>query len=121
MKPPDVKALILEHLPDVVGAPVVSTRPDNGVAKFVRVIGTGGPGRSNRILQTVQVTIDSYASSTGGAFSLAADVDAWVHSLPSSPLPINSIASGTTPADYPDPDTGSPRYTATYQLVVVCH
>lgn len=120
MKPPDVRALILEHLPEAVGALVVSTRPDNDTKTFVRALRTGGPGRSNRILQTVQITVDCYARTPDGAQELAENVDAWMHSLPSSPLPINSIASATTPADYPDPDTGSPRFTATYQLVVIC-
>ena len=119
MKPPDVKALFIQHLPDVVAVPVVSKRPDDGTRKFVRVVGTGGPGRSDRILQTVQITVDSYAPSTGAAYELAADVDAWVHSLPASGLPIGMIPWATTPSEYPDPDTGSPRYTATYQLTVL--
>lgn len=118
MKPPDVKALVLAYLRDRVAVPVVSTRPDDGTASFVRVIGTGGPGRHDRILQTVQLTIDCYAASTGRAYDLAATVDAAMHDLPASDVPVSHVPWATTPQDYPDPDTGSARYTATYQLVV---
>ncbi|GAB3293027.1 hypothetical protein [Pseudoclavibacter terrae] len=120
MKPPDVKALILQHLPEVVGAVVVSSRPDNGTNRYVRVLASGGDGRSNRLQQTLQVTLDVYAESTGRAHTLAMDADAWMHALPASALPINRIAGATTPAEYPDPDVGLARYTATYQVVVLC-
>lgn len=116
MRPPDIKALVMEYLRGIVKVPVVSTRPDNGTPAFVRVIATGGAGRSNRVLQQVQLTIDCYETSTGRAATLATTVDEAIHQLPISPLPVNSVTGGT-PQDYPDPDVKSPRYTATYQLV----
>ncbi|PPF39974.1 hypothetical protein [Pseudoclavibacter sp. AY1H1] len=121
IRPPDVEGIVLDYLKSFVDASVVSKRPDDGTTSFVRVIGTGGPGRSQRILQTVQLTIDSYAPTLGLAFDLAQDVDAAIHALPSSNEPVNSVPWSTTPRNDPDPDTQSPRYTATYQLVVICH
>ena len=121
MKPPDVKALVMAHLRTVLDVPVVSTRPDDGTKRFVRVVGTGGPGRHSRILQTVQLTISSYAESTGLAAALAAEVDAAVHLIPSTPsIPIASIVWSTTPMESPDPDTRSPRSVATYQFTATC-
>lgn len=123
LKPPDVKALVMGHLGQL-GVPIVSTRPDSAPpARFVRVIGSGGPGRHGRILATVQVTVDSYAESTGKAFELARDVDALIHALPSTPGRVQRVPYSTTPADYPDPDMPPPRhqrYSATYQLTVIC-
>lgn len=115
MKPPDVKALIMAHIRDSLGERVVSSRPDDGAERFVRVLATGGRGRTNRIVQHTQLTIDCYAESPGKAYRLAADVDELMHDLPSSPVPIVGVNSNT-PADNPDPDTGSARYTTTYQL-----
>ena len=120
LQPPEVKVILFDYLADLVDAPVLSERPDDGVTKrFVRVIASGGPGRQNRIRQIVQVTIDSYAPTTGTADDLARAVDAAIYALPASTQPINSVPWATTPQDYPDPDVG-PRYTATYQLAVLC-
>ena len=117
---PDVKALVMGYLRASQSRPVVSKRPEKDPPKeFVRVIGTGGRGRSSRVLQTVQLTIDCYAESTGTAYTAAAEVDALIHGLPSSTVPITAV-TGSTPAEMPDPDIASPRYTATYQLTVRC-
>lgn len=118
MKPPDVQQLIVDHLGSAVGALVVKSRPDDGTGTYVRVLRTGGAGRSNRIRQTVQVTLDSYARTTDGAKLLAENVDEWVHALPESALPISTVAGASTPSELPDPNVKSARYTATYQLVV---
>lgn len=118
---PDVKALVMAYLRAGQSLPVVSTRPDKDSApkEFVRVIGTGGQGRSQRILQAVQLTIDTYSTSTGTAYTAAAEVDALMQALPSSTVPVTAV-TGSTPAEMPDPDIASPRYTATYQLSVRC-
>lgn len=117
---PDVKALVMGYLRASQSRPVVSTRPEKDSPKeFVRVIGTGGRGRSNRVLQTVQLTIDTYSTSTGTAYTAAAEVDALIQELPSSTVPVTAV-TGSTPAEMPDPDSASPRYTATYQLTVRC-
>lgn len=116
MKPPDVLALIIEHMPGAVGARVVDERPDDGTSTFVRVLRTGGQGRENRLRQVVQVTLDSYARTKDGAKLLADNADEWMHSLPASSLPINAILGSSTPSDFPDTDTRSARYTATYQV-----
>lgn len=117
---PDVKALVMAYLRAGQSLPVVSTRPDKDPPKeFVRVIGTGGRGRSQRILRAVQLTIDTYSTSTGKAYTAAAEVDALMQALPSSTVPVTAV-TGSTPAEMPDPDIASPRYTATYQLSVRC-
>ena len=100
--------------------PVLSKRPDTNPPKqFEVVIGTGGSGRSQRVLQAVQLTIDCYGQSTGTAYTLAAQMDALIQQLPSSAAPIVAV-TGSTPAEMPDPDTTQARYTATYQLTVRC-
>ena len=117
---PDVKALVMAYLGAAQSLPVVSKRPDkDSTAAFVRVISTGGRGRSSRVLQTVQLTIDCYSTSTGKAYTAAAEVDALIHGLPSSTVPITAV-TGSTPAEMPDPDTAQARYTATYMLQTRC-
>lgn len=119
MKAPDLKGLILGYLADAAGVPAVSTRPENGPQRFVRVIATGGQGRSNRVQQHIQLTVDSYNDSPGHAWELANTVDEAMYRLPQSALPVSRV-QGNTPAESPDPDTASARYTATYQLTTLC-
>ncbi|MDU0349233.1 hypothetical protein [Actinomyces sp. MRS3W] len=117
MTAPDVKALVMAALAAGLDCPVVSRRPDNGEApaRFVRVIDTGGTGRADRILTVGQVTVDSYAASTGQARDLAATVEAIICDLPATTVPVANVTC-TSPAELPDPDTGQARYTATYQI-----
>ena len=114
---PDAKALVMSYLAGSVSCPVVSKRPDGAGAptEFVRVIATGGPGRTRRALNVAQVTIDCYAASTGRAMQVGLLVDALMHALPKSPHPVGEV-SGSFPAEMPDATTASPRVTATYQL-----
>lgn len=120
MRPPDLKALLIAHLHERLGVPVVSTRPDaaDRPARFVRIIGTGGAGLHGRLAYTVQVTVDSYAESPGRAAALAADVDEIMRALPTSPLPVTSV-TGTAPQESLDLDTAQARATATYQLPTI--
>lgn len=118
MKPPDLKVLISDHLRAEIGVRVVSGWVDDE-AEFVRVIATGGQGRSNRVQQHVQFTIDTYSTSTQNAWRLASLVDEAMYGLPQSDLPVSHV-QGSAPADNPDPDTASPRYSATYQLTTLC-
>jgi hypothetical protein len=117
-----MKALVMGRLREVLGGdvPVVSKRPDlasgeQPAPSFVVVVAAGGPGRTQRILQESNVTVDCYATSTGLARDLAATVDEAVLSMREDSPGVTG-ASGTDPAEYPDPDTKSPRFTATYQL-----
>ena len=125
MKPPDIKRLLLGYLAEATGKPTVSTRPENAAtgtaspAEFIRVVATGGQGRSNRVIQHVQFTIDAYSTSNQNAWLLAASVDEAMYRLPQSALPVSRV-QGNTPAESPDPDTASARYTATYQLTTLC-
>ena len=83
--PGDTKALVMAalktSLPDVQ---VVSSIPyANGdpPGPMVLVIATGGQGQHQRVLSTGQVTIDSFAPTTGQAMRLALRVDAAVNAL----------------------------------------
>lgn len=120
-RPPDVLAELLTYLAGIVGVPVVARRPDNGTRPLcVRIVHTGGPGRRNRHLLTEQHTIDCYAPNMAAARDLAVLVDEAMHGLPESDVPVAAVPWSSTPANSPDPDVGSERYTATYQVVVLC-
>lgn len=82
---------------------------------YVLVLATGGPGLSNRILYTAQITIDSYAPTSWWAGELARRVGEAIHKLPEADGPI-AVVSSPAPAEMPDPDTDMRRYTATYQI-----
>nr|DAU73342.1 MAG TPA: tail completion protein [Caudoviricetes sp.] len=82
---------------------------------YVLVLATGGPGRSERILYTAQITIDSYAPTSWWAGELARRVGDAIHKLPEADGPV-AVVSSPAPAELPDPDTDMRRYTATYQI-----
>ena len=117
--PVDAKLIVMDWLKTELDAPVVSTRPDQAgrPARFVRVIATGGQGRHSRVLQTSQVTIDSYAETPARAMALALRVDTAMHAAVHRTGLISAV-SGTSPAEFPDPDTGQARATTTYQVTV---
>lgn len=115
---PDLIPSLRSYLASIIGVPVVVTRPDDGTTKFVLLIATGGTGRERRVLQRFQVTVDSYGPTPGVARALAYSVDAAMYSLaePSSGIQVSRV-TGSSPADSPDVEPESPRFTATYQLL----
>ena len=116
----DTKALVMAALaaalPDVQ---VVSTAPyANGdpPGPLVLVIATGGQGQHHRVLSTGQVTIDSFAPTTGQAMSLALRVDAAINALVAGhDHPVTKV-TGNAPSESPDPTITAARATATYQI-----
>ena len=116
----DTKALVMAALaaalPDVQ---VVSTVPyANGdpPGPLVLVIATGGQGQHQRVLSTGQVTIDSFAPTTGQAMRLALRVDAAINALVAGhDHPVTKV-TGNAPAESPDPTITAARATATYQI-----
>lgn len=115
----DAKLEVLAYLKTRVGFPVVSTRPDKADApkQFVRLITTGGGGRTSRILQDALVTVDSYAETSARSMRLALNVDALIHQMPTISGHIVQVR-GSYPSEFPDPETGQARCTATYQFTV---
>lgn len=116
---PDVKAEVMNRLRAVLPCPVVSKRPEgaNTPPEFVRVIATGGAGRLHVATAHVQLTIDSYAPTTGRAMKLGLDVDAAMNTLPKTDAPVGAV-TGTCPAEGVDDSTVAKRVTATYQITV---
>lgn len=125
---PDIKKLVMDHLAASledagfagVSVPIYSNRPDDGAQvgqSWVRVVATGGQGRFGRVLQDFQVTVDSYAGSTGAASDLARQVDEAMYEMVGAASPICRVR-GFTPGEFPDPDIQQARWTCTYQLTV---
>ena len=116
----DTKALVMAALAAALpGTQVVSTVPyEDGdpPGPLVLVIATGGQGQHQRVLSTGQVTIDSFAPTTGQAMSLALRVDAAINALVAGhDWPVTKV-TGNAPAESPDPTITAARATATYQI-----
>lgn len=124
---PDLQKLVIDYLnrPGVVqglegelaGTTVGGVRPstEEDPHPYVLILATGGPGQHDRVLYTVQITIDSYAATSWWAGELARRVGDAVHALPSADGPV-AVVQSPAPAELPDPDTDLRRYTATYQV-----
>lgn len=117
---PDSKKLLMDYLSERLAVPVVSKRPDGPdmPAAFVRVVKLGGPGRTQRLFHRASFAIDVYAETDGKAAILATQVDALIHALPASPVPVTHVEGGD-PGEYPDPDTPKRlRRSAVYVLMI---
>ena len=116
----DTKALVMAALKAALpGVQVASSVPyANGDPPdlLVLVIATGGQGQHHRVLSTGQVTIDSFAPTTGQAMRLALRVDAAINALVAGhDYPVTKV-TGNAPAESPDPTITAARATATYQI-----
>lgn len=116
----DTKALVLAALTAALpDTQVVSSVPFESGAPpgpLVLVIATGGQGQHHRVLSTGQVTIDSFAPTTGQAMRLALRVDAAINALVAGhDHPVTKV-TGNAPAESPDPTITAARATATYQI-----
>ena len=102
----DTKALVLAALAAALpGVQVVSSVPyANGDPPdpLVLVIATGGQGQHQRVLSTGQVTIDSFAPTTGQAMRLALRVDAAINALVAGhDWPVTKV-TGNAPSESDD-------------------
>ena len=119
----DLQKFVIDYLNkqdfegELEGTAVGGIRPstEENPHPYVLVLATGGAGMSNRILYTVQLTIDSYAPTSWWAGELARRVGDAIHKLPEADGPI-AVVSSPAPAEMPDPDTNMRRYTATYRI-----
>lgn len=109
-------AALKAALPDVQVASTVPYANGDPPDPLVLVIATGGQGQHHRVLSTGQVTIDSFAPTTGQAMRLALRVDAAINALVAGhDHPVTKV-TGNAPAESPDPTITAARATATYQI-----
>lgn len=116
----DTKALVMAALkaalPDVQVVSTVPYADGDPPDPLVLVIATGGQGQHHRVLSTGQVTIDSFAPTTGQAMRLALRVDSAINALTAGhEFPVTRV-TGNAPAESPDPTITATRATATYQI-----
>lgn len=118
MELPDVEALVLTFLrpvasPSSVSTIVPSTRPSS----FARIFRTGGAAES-RVLERAQITVQAWDETTVKAFALASKLrGAILNDYTQMPLVRGVTETGGLYFD-PDPETGIPRYTFTFELMV---
>lgn len=113
---PDIEDLLSSHLEAVLNVEV-GTRASSA-SSFVRVLRTGGPAPT-RVTDSPQVTFEAYHSLESGAIALLGRVRRAVADLPGTLLggwAVKSVDELGGPANLPDPNTTSHRYT--YSAVV---
>jgi len=110
---PDIEDLLSAYLATALAVPV-STRAATA-SPFVRVLRTGGPAPT-RITDSPQVTIEAYHSRESGAIELLGRARRALADLPGTELDGWAVKSFTEfggPANLPDPNSTSHRYTLT--------
>ncbi len=110
---PDIEELLTAHLTSVMGVPAgtrASTAPT-----FLRVRRTGGPA-ATRVTDSPQVTVEAYAPLESNAAALLADARRVIADLVGVSLAgwlVKSVTELGGPANLPDPNNSSHRYTLT--------
>lgn len=114
---PAVDALVVAWLASKVDPPVATKVPQTRPSSFVRVLLTGGPGRSQVVIHRATVVVEAWGSTTSEAASLARELDVAMYEAELagqwySTSPLSAIGY------LPDPKSGQERYTATYEVAV---
>lgn len=91
---------------------IPETRPDT----FIRVINTGGAGRTQRVIHRAIVIVECWAANQDAASTLAATVDALVFDMADDGI-VYAVRPVAAFAFLPDPTSKQDRYTATYEIV----
>jgi hypothetical protein len=110
---PDIEDLLTEYLGAALGVPA-GTRSSTE-AKYLRILRTGGPAPT-RVTDSPQVTVEAYDTFESGALRLLGWARRALADLPGTELAGWSVKSVTEmggPANLPDPNSTSKRYTMT--------
>lgn len=110
---PDIEDLLAVHLGSVLSVPV-GTR-SSSAAKYVRIRRTGGPAPT-RVTDSPQVTVEAYDTRESTALALLGLARRALADMPGTELSgwaVKSVTELGGPANLPDPNTTSHRYTLT--------
>lgn len=110
---PDIEDVLGSHLSSSLDVPAGTKAAS--VAKFLRVLRTGGPP-ATRVTDSPQVTIEAWDRLESGAIALLEDARRILSDLPGTELdgwPVKSVEIIGGPTNLPDPVSSSARYTLT--------
>lgn len=123
---PDVESLLVSYLSSELAARLaepgvkVSTKvPNPRPGRFVRVLLTGGAGRSSVVLESATVTVEAWGERETDAYSLAQLCRGLIHAIDVvNGVQFYRVEDFSAPANLPDPNSGQVRYTASYVVRV---
>lgn len=110
MRPVDVEGLARTVLASL-GVPVSTRVPSPRPVSLVRVTRAGG-SRRNLVQSDPLLLVECWAPDSVAAFDLARDAWSLIDQFP------DWSASLSEPVNFPDPDSGSPRYQFTASLIL---
>lgn len=101
------------------GCPVGTKPPTPRPSRFVRVLVLGGPGRANRISETVTVSIESYDSTETAAQQLAQanrdQINGW-QGRNVGGAHIKTVTEDSRPGNLPHPTIPGARYVQQFSI-----
>lgn len=116
---PSADDLFATYLRSLLGStPCAIEVPEPRPAEFVRVMLTGGAGRRNVAQHEAQVTVEGWAGTAEEASTLMHLADAHMHNARYADIGVFTVSALGAPVSLPDPDSGSPRYTASYLVLL---
>lgn len=115
---PDVEALLVRALPDLVGVDVMTRVPPTRPDSFVRVKRVGGT-TPNRVTDSSVVVVECWAKDEVAASYLARLTRAYVFALAGAEIDgdfVRRVREVAGPQAFPDPVSETPRYQFTVQI-----
>lgn len=115
----DAEALLVQYLATITDAHVSTDVPDPRPDTFVTVQRAGG-GMANLITDAPVLIIQAWAQSKEDAYDLCKLIRAHVNALARNGLVdwANRVDEAAGPGYLPDPDSETPRYQLTIQILV---
>lgn len=115
---PDAAIVTIAHLNNQgLSARAYGIVPDPRPSRFVRVMASGGAGRSHRVIHRGIVIVECWAASIAEASDLAREVEPALLSMEDKGVAYRVIP-GSAFGLLPDTLSKQARYTATFELVL---
>lgn len=112
----DVEQWLVDNLGN---GPVSTKPPTQRPTTFTRVLVTGGPGRVNRISETVTVSIESYAATETAAQDLAqahrSQINGWQGKAIGG-AHVKTVTEDSRPGNLPHPTIPGARYVQQFSI-----
>lgn len=122
MRPAPLEQALVAHLRPLLGVPVSTRVPSSRPDRFLLVSRTGGT-RSNLGQSRPVILVEAWAKTDGDSWALASDAYNALDALPYQDEPLGTgvyVADCdlADPVNYPDSQSGTPRYQFVATLTV---
>lgn len=113
----DIEQVVIDYISDRLDVPVYAEVPNPRPEQFVIVERTGGPHKTIGMDQPL-MAIQAWSTTRANAAQLAYQVDAVIFDLQDEDGRVTYVDRNSM-YNYPDEDSGTPRYQMVYDMMTI--